>query len=187
MATKTYTVKTYATAAAPRSARLRALGTGAATAAAAPSGSAGDGHGHPNKAFLDTLGDDTAATEDGAAATRRIYLDASGTAYIEYNAGTGCLVCSVPIASKGDVAAFSGGEVPDSGTGGGTGGTAYSRLDAWADYDAAKAMGIPRTGFRTVPCPTALLPTLQRFFSQCRPAESAPQRFPPQWSPPPRP
>ena len=136
MAKKTYTVKTYATAAVPRSARLRALGTGTVSAAAVAVNA--DGHSHPNKAFLDTLGDDIAATEDGGAATRRIYLSADGSAYVEYNADTGCLICSVPIASRGDVAAFNGGDVPGGGTGTG-GGSDYNRLDAWTDYDSTKA------------------------------------------------
>lgn len=135
MVKKTYTVKTYATAAVPRSARLRALGTAAVSAAAVPVNA--DGHSHPNKAFLDTLGDDLASTEDGGAATRRINLSADGSAYIEYNPDTGCLMCSVPMASRGDVAAFNGGEVPDGGTSGG--GSDYNRLDAWTDYDSTKA------------------------------------------------
>lgn len=137
MAKKTYTVKTYATAAVPRSARLRALGSGAVSAAAVAVNA--DGHSHPNKAFLDTLGDDLASTVDGAAATRRINLSADGSAYLEYNADTGCLICSVPIASRGDVAAFNGGEVPGGGTGTGGGGSDYNRLDAWTDYDSTKA------------------------------------------------
>lgn len=135
MAKKTYTVKTYATAAVPRSARLRALGSGAVSAAAVAVNA--DGHSHPNKAFLDTLGDDLASTEDGGSATRRINLSADGSAYIEYNPDTGCLICGVPIASRGDVAAFNGGEVPGGGTSGG--GSDYNRLDAWADYDSTKA------------------------------------------------
>ena len=84
-----------------------------------------------------TLGDDIAATEDGGAATRRINLSADGSAYIEYNPDTGCLMCNVPMASRGDVAAFNGGEVPDGGSSGG--GSDYNRLDAWADYDSTKA------------------------------------------------
>ncbi len=135
MAKKTYTVKTYATGAVPRSARLRALGSGAVSAAAVAVNA--DGHSHPNKAFLDTLGDDLASTVDGAAATRRINLSADGSAYIEYNPDTGCLICSVPIASRGDVAAFNGGDVP--GGGGTGGGSDYNRLDAWTDYDSTKA------------------------------------------------
>ena len=136
MATKTYTVKTYATAAAPRSARLRGATAAVGRSSTAVSGSDTD-HSHPNKTFLDTLGDDIAATEDGGTATRRINLSADGSAYLEYNADTGCLICSVPIASRGDVAAFNGGEVPGGGTSGG--GSDYNRLDAWTDYDSTKA------------------------------------------------
>ncbi len=137
MAKKTYTVKTYTTQAVPRSARLRALGTGAVGTAAAIVNA--DGHSHPNKTFLDTLGDDLASTEDGGTATRRINLSADGSAYLEYNADTGCLICSVPIASRGDVAAFNGGEVPGGGTSGSGSGSDYNRLDAWTDYDSTKA------------------------------------------------
>lgn len=137
MAKKTYTVKTFTRAAQPRAARLRGTAASAGRSSAA-AGIAGDGHSHPNKTFLDTLGDDIVATEDGAAATRRIYLSADGSAYIEYNADTGCLICSVPMASRGDVAAFNGAEVPGGGASGG-GGSDYNRLDAWADYDSTKA------------------------------------------------
>lgn len=136
MAKKTYTVKTFTQTAAPRSARLRGTPAAVGRSSTAVSGSDTD-HSHPNKTFLDTLGDDIAATEDGGTATRRINLSADGSAYLEYNADTGCLICSVPIASRGDVAAFNGGEVPGGGTSGG--GSDYNRLDAWTDYDSAKA------------------------------------------------
>ena len=138
MAKKTYTVRTFTQTATPRAARLRGTAVTVGRTAGAIVGS-GDGHSHPNKTFLDTLGDDIASTEDGGAATRRINLSADGSAYIEYNADTGCLMCSVPIASRGDVAAFNGGEVPGGGTSGGGGGSNYNRLDAWADYDSTKA------------------------------------------------
>lgn len=136
MAKKTYTVKTFTQTAMPRAARLRGVTAAVGRSSAVVSGS-GAGHSHPNQRFLETLGDDVAATEDGAAATRRINLSADGSAYIEYNPDTGCLVCNVPMASRGDVAAFNGGEVPDGGSSGG--GSDYNRLDAWADYDPTKA------------------------------------------------
>lgn len=136
MAKKTYTVKTFTQTALPRAARLRGTTAAVGRSSAAGSGS-DDGHSHPNKAFLDTLGDDLASTVDGAAATRRINLSADGSAYIEYNPDTGCLICNVPIASRGDVAAFNGGDVP--GGGGTGGGSDYNRLDAWTDYDSTKA------------------------------------------------
>lgn len=138
MAKKTYTVKTFTQTAMPRAARLRGA-TAAVGRSASAVGGSGDGHSHPNKTFLDTLGDDIASTEDGGTATRRINLSADGSAYIEYNADTGCLICSVPIASRGDVAAFNGGEVPGGGTSGGGSGSDYNRLDAWTDYDSTKA------------------------------------------------
>ena len=136
MAKKTYTVKTFTQTAQPRAARLRGVTAAVGRSSAVVSGSDTD-HSHPNQRFLDTLGDDIAATEDGAAATRRINLSADGSAYIEYNPDTGCLMCNVPMASRGDVAAFNGGEVPDGGSSGG--GSDYNRLDAWADYDSTKA------------------------------------------------
>lgn len=136
MAKKTYTVKTFTQTAQPRAARLRGVTAAVGRSSAVVSGSGAD-HSHPNQRFLETLGDDIAATEDGAAATRRINLSADGSAYIEYNPDTGCLMCNVPMASRGDVAAFNGGEVPDGGSSGG--GSDYNRLDAWADYDSTKA------------------------------------------------
>ena len=136
MAKKTYTVKTFTQTALPRAARLRGVTAAVGRSSAVVSGSGAD-HSHPNQRFLETLGDDIAATEDGGAATRRINLSADGSAYIEYNPDTGCLVCNVPMASRGDVAAFNGGEVPDGGSSGG--GSDYNRLDAWADYDSTKA------------------------------------------------
>lgn len=135
MAKKTYTVKTFMQTAQPRAARLRGVTAAVGRSSAVVSGSGAD-HSHPNQRFLDTLGDDIAATEDGAAATRRINLSADGSAYIEYNPDTGCLMCNVPMASRGDVAAFNGGEVPGGST---SGGSDYNRLDAWADYDSTKA------------------------------------------------
>ncbi len=135
MAKKTYTVKTFTQTAVPRAARLRGVTAAVGRSSAVVSGSGAD-HSHPNQRFLETLGDDIAATEDGGAATRRINLSADGSAYIEYNPDTGCLMCNVPMASRGDVAAFNGGEVPD---GGSSGGSDYNRLDAWADYDSTKA------------------------------------------------
>lgn len=136
MAKKTYTVKTFMQTAVPRAARLRGVTAAVGRSSAVVSGSGAD-HSHPNQRFLETLGDDIAATEDGGAATRRINLSADGSAYIEYNPDTGCLMCNVPMASRGDVAAFNGGEVPDGGSSGG--GSDYNRLDAWADYDSTKA------------------------------------------------
>lgn len=136
MAKKTYTVKTFTQTAVPRAARLRGVTAAVGRSSAVVSGSGAD-HSHPNQRFLETLGDDIAATEDGGAATRRINLSADGSAYIEYNPDTGCLMCNVPMASRGDVAAFNGGEVPDGGSSGG--GSDYNRLDAWADYDSTKA------------------------------------------------
>ena len=136
MAKKTYTVKTFTQTAQPRAARLRGVTAAVGRSSAVVSGSGAD-HSHPNQRFLETLGDDIAATEDGGAATRRINLSADGSAYIEYNPDTGCLMCNVPMASRGDVAAFNGGEVPDGGSSGG--GSDYNRLDAWADYDSTKA------------------------------------------------
>ena len=136
MAKKTYTVKTFTQTALPRAARLRGTTAAVGRSSAVVSGSGAD-HSHPNQRFLDTLGDDIAATEDGGAATRRINLSADGSAYIEYNPDTGCLMCNVPMASRGDVAAFNGGEVPDGGSSGG--GSDYNRLDAWSDYDSTKA------------------------------------------------
>lgn len=136
MAKKTYTVKTFTQTALPRAARLRGVTAAVGRSSAVVSGSGAD-HSHPNQRFLETLGDDIAATEDGGAATRRINLSADGSAYIEYNPDTGCLMCNVPMASRGDVAAFNGGEVPDGGSSGG--GSDYNRLDAWADYDSTKA------------------------------------------------
>lgn len=136
MAKKTYTVKTFTQTAVPRAARLRGVTAAVGRSSAVVSGSGAD-HSHPNQRFLETLGDDIAATEDGGAATRRINLSADGSAYIEYNPDTGCLVCNVPMASRGDVAAFNGGEIPDGGSSGG--GSDYNRLDAWADYDPTKA------------------------------------------------
>lgn len=136
MAKKTYTVKTFMQTALPRAARLRGVTAAVGRSSAVVSGSGAD-HSHPNQRFLETLGDDIAATEDGGAATRRINLSADGSAYIEYNPDTGCLMCNVPMASRGDVAAFNGGEVPDGGSSGG--GSDYNRLDAWADYDSTKA------------------------------------------------
>ena len=136
MAKKTYTVKTFMQTAVPRAARLRGVTAAVGRSSAVVSGSGAD-HSHPNQRFLETLGDDIAATEDGSAATRRINLSADGSAYIEYNPDTGCLMCNVPMASRGDVAAFNGGEVPDGGSSGG--GSDYNRLDAWADYDSTKA------------------------------------------------
>lgn len=136
MAKKTYTVKTFTQTAQPRAARLRGVTAAVGRSSAVVSGSGAD-HSHPNQRFLDTLGDDIAATEDGGAATRRINLSADGSAYIEYNPDTGCLMCNVPMASRGDVAAFNGGEVPGGGSSGG--GSDYNRLDAWADYDSTKA------------------------------------------------
>lgn len=136
MAKKTYTVKTFTQTALPRAARLRGVTAAVGRSSAVVSGSGAD-HSHPNQRFLETLGDDIAATEDGGAATRRINLSADGSAYIEYNPDTGCLECNVPMASRGDVAAFNGGEVPDGGSSGG--GSDYNRLDAWADYDSTKA------------------------------------------------
>lgn len=139
MAKKTYTVKTFMQTAVPRAARLRGVTAAVGRSSAVVSGSGAD-HSHPNQRFLDTLGDDIAATEDGGAATRRINLSADGSAYIEYNPDTGCLMCNVPMASRGDVAAFNGGEVPGGGSSGGSsGGSDYNRLDAWADYDSTKA------------------------------------------------
>lgn len=136
MAKKTYTVKTFTQTAVPRAARLRGVTAAVGRSSAVVSGSGAD-HSHPNQRFLETLGDDIAATEYGGAATRRINLSADGSAYIEYNPDTGCLMCNVPMASRGDVAAFNGGEVPDGGSSGG--GSDYNRLDAWADYDSTKA------------------------------------------------
>ena len=136
MAKKTYTVKTFTQTAQPRAARLRGVTAAVGRSSAVVSGSGAD-HSHPNQRFLETLGDDIAATEDGGAATRRINLSADGSAYIEYNPDTGCLMCNVPMASRGDVAAFNGGEVPGGGSSGG--GSDYNRLDAWADYDSTKA------------------------------------------------
>lgn len=136
MAKKTYTVKTFTQTAQPRAARLRGVTAAVGRSSAVVSGSGAD-HSHPNQRFLETLGDDIAATEDGGAATRRINLSADGSAYIEYNPDTGCLMCNVPMASRGDVAAFNVGEVPDGGSSGG--GSDYNRLDAWADYDSTKA------------------------------------------------
>ncbi len=136
MAKKTYTVKTFTQTAQPRAARLRGVTAAVGRSSAVVSGSGAD-HRHPNQRFLETLGDDIAATEDGGAATRRINLSADGSAYIEYNPDTGCLMCNVPMASRGDVAAFNGGEVPGGGSSGG--GSDYNRLDAWADYDSTKA------------------------------------------------
>ena len=136
MAKKTYTVKTFMQTAVPRAARLRGVTAAVGRSSAVVSGSGAD-HSHPNQRFLETLGDDIAATEDGGAATRRINLSADGSAYIEYNPDTGCLMCNVPMASRGDVAAFNGGEVPGGGSSGG--GSDYNRLDAWADYDSTKA------------------------------------------------
>ena len=136
MAKKTYTVKTFTQTAVPRAARLRGVTAAVGRSSAVVSGSGAD-HSHPNQRFLETLGDDIAATEDGGAATRRINLSADGSAYIEYNPDTGCLVCNVPMASRGDIAAFNDGEVPDGGSSGG--GSDYNRLDAWADYDSTKA------------------------------------------------
>lgn len=136
MAKKTYTVKTFTQTAVPRAARLRGVTAAVGRSSAVVSGSGAD-HSHPNQRFLETLGDDIAATEDGGAATRRINLSADGSAYIEYNPDTGCLMCNVPMASRGDVAAFNGGEVPDGGSSGG--GSDYNRLDAWSDYDPTKA------------------------------------------------
>ena len=136
MAKKTYTVKTFTQTAQPRAARLRGVTAAVGRSSAVVSGSGAD-HSHPNQRFLETLGDDIAATEDGGAATRRINLSADGSAYIEYNPDTGCLMCNVPMASRGDVAAFNGGEVPGGGSSGG--GSDYNRLDAWSDYDPTKA------------------------------------------------
>lgn len=136
MAKKTYTVKTFTQTAQPRAARLRGVTAAVGCSSAVVSGSGAD-HSHPNQRFLETLGDDIAATEDGGAATRRINLSADGSAYIEYNPDTGCLMCNVPMASRGDVAAFNGGEVPGGGSSGG--GSDYNRLDAWSDYDPTKA------------------------------------------------
>ena len=136
MAKKTYTVKTFTQTAQPRAARLRGVTAAVGRSSAVVSGSGAD-HSHPNQRFLETLGDDIAATEDGGAATRRINLSADGSAYIEYNPDTGCLMCNVPMASRGDVVAFNGGEVPGGGSSGG--GSDYNRLDAWADYDSTKA------------------------------------------------
>ena len=136
MAKKTYTVKTFTQTAQPRAARLRGVTAAVGRSSAVVSGSGTD-HSHPNQRFLDTLGGDIAATEDGGSATRRINLSADGSAYIEYNPDTGCLMCNVPMASRGDVAAFNGGEVPGGGSSGG--GSDYNRLDAWADYDSTKA------------------------------------------------
>lgn len=111
MAKKTYTVKTFTQTAQPRAARLRGVTAAVGRSSAVVSGSGAD-HSHPNQRFLETLGDDIAATEDGGAATRRINLSADGSAYIEYNPDTGCLMCNVPMASRGDVAAFNGEKSP---------------------------------------------------------------------------
>lgn len=134
MSEKKFTVSEKRRQALPRSKRLRALGVGGVSASVG--GDGGGTHNHPNKDFLDTLGDDETA-EDGAKATRRIWLDRTGAAYIEYNASTGCMVCNVPIASRGDVSAFADGGGESGGESGG--GQSYQRLDAWSDYDAAKA------------------------------------------------
>lgn len=65
MAKKTYTVKTFTQTAVPRAARLRGVTAAVGRSSAVVSGSGAD-HSHPNQRFLETLGDDIAATEDAA-------------------------------------------------------------------------------------------------------------------------